>query len=116
MVRELHRAGIEVWLDVVYNHTAEMGLDFKGPGHYGMKTLAPFTYYMLQDNGETFVNHTGCGNTVNCNNPIVQDLIVDSLKYWAHEMGVDGFRFDLASILCRDTDGSPMARRRWWSA
>lgn len=110
MVRELHRAHIEVILDVVYNHTAEMALDFVGPGHYGMKTLAPFTYYILRDNGRTFVNHTGCGNTVNCNNPIVQDLIVESLRYWAHEMRVDGFRFDLASVFCRDTDGNPMER------
>lgn len=110
MVRELHRAKIEVILDVVYNHTAEMALDFVGPGHYGMKTLAPFTYYILHDDGRRFANHTGCGNTVNANNPIVQDFIVDSLRYWAHDMRVDGFRFDLASALCRDTDGNPLSR------
>lgn len=110
MVRELHRAGIEVILDVVYNHTAEMALDYVGPGHYGMKTLAPFTYYILHDGGKRFVNHSGCGNTVNSNNPIVQDMIVDSLRYWTHEMRVDGFRFDLASVLCRDTLGNPMDR------
>lgn len=110
MVRELHRAGIEVILDVVYNHTAEMGLDFLPPGHYGMKTLAPFSYYILQENGAKFVNHSGCGNTVNCNNPVVQELICDSLRYWAHTMGVDGFRFDLSSVLCRDTTGAPMER------
>lgn len=110
MVRELHRANIEVILDVVYNHTAEMALDYVGPGHYGMKTLAPFSYYILQDNGRTFVNHTGCGNTVNSNNPIVQDMIVESLRYWTHVMRVDGFRFDLASVLCRDTNGDPMDR------
>lgn len=108
MVRELHRAGIEVILDVVYNHTAEMGLDFTGRGFYGMKTLAPFSYYILRDGGKTFVNHSGCGNTVNSNNPAVQELICSSLRYWAHEMGVDGFRFDLASILCRGVDGKPL--------
>lgn len=110
MVRELHRAGIEVFLDVVYNHTAEMGLDFKGPGHYGMKTLAPFSYYILKEDGHFFVNHTGCGNTINCNNLAVQDLIVESVRYWSHEMQVDGFRFDLASVLCRGTDGEPVDR------
>jgi isoamylase len=108
MVRELHRAGIEVVLDVVYNHTAEMGVDFLPPGHYGMKTLAPFSYYLLDGGGAKFVNHSGCGNTVNCNNVAVQELICESLKYWALEMGVDGFRFDLASVLCRGTDGAPM--------
>lgn len=108
MVRELHRAGIEVLLDVVYNHTAEMGLDYTGRGFYGMKTLAPFSYYLLRDSGKTFVNHSGCGNTVNSNNPAVQELICSSLRYWAHEMGADGFRFDLASILCRGVDGEPL--------
>jgi isoamylase len=110
MVRELHRAGIEVVLDVVYNHTAEMGLDFLPPGHYGMKTLAPASYYLLEDGGRKFVNHAGCGNTVNCNNPVTMELICESVKYWALEMGVDGFRFDLASVLCRGTDGAPLAR------
>lgn len=109
MVRELHRAGIEIILDVVYNHTAEMGLDFVGRGFYGMKTLAPFSYYVLRDGGKKFVNHSGCGNTVNSNNPAVQELICSSLRYWAHEMGVDGFRFDLASILCRGVDGEPVS-------
>lgn len=109
MVRELHRAGIEVILDVVYNHTAEMGLDYVGRGFYGMKTLAPFSYYILRDGGKTFVNHSGCGNTVNANNPAIQELICSSLRYWAHDMGVDGFRFDLASILCRGVDGEPLA-------
>lgn len=109
MVRELHRVGIEVILDVVYNHTAEMGLDFVGPGFYGMKQLAPHTYYHLRDEGKTFINHSGCGNTLNCNNVIVQDLIIASLKYWCFELGVDGFRFDLASILARNsTDGEGM--------
>lgn len=108
MVRELHRAGIEVILDVVYNHTAEMGIDFVGPGFYGMKQLAPFSYYLLRDNGATFVNFTGCGNTVNCNNVAVQDLIIESLRYFAHTLGVDGFRFDLASVMTRGTDGEPM--------
>lgn len=109
MVRELHRAGIEVILDVVYNHTAEMGTDFIGPGFYGMKQLAPFSYYILHDEGKIFHNYSGCGNTLNCNNIIVQDLIIDSLRYWAHDLGVDGFRFDLASILTRGTDGSALS-------
>ncbi|PXF44807.1 Isoamylase 3, chloroplastic [Gracilariopsis chorda] len=110
MVRELHRAGIEVILDVVFNHTAEMGFDYVGRGFYGMKLLAPHTYYLWKDGGKQFVNLSGCGNTVNCNDVIVQDLICDSLRYWRHEMGVDGFRFDLASILCRGTDGQAMSR------
>lgn len=108
MVRELHRAGIEVIMDVVYNHTAEMGNDYVGRGFYGMKILAPFSYYLLRDGGKTFVNHSGCGNTMNCNNVVVQELICESLRYWAHEMGVDGFRFDLASVLCRGTGGEGM--------
>lgn len=109
MVRELHRAGIEVILDVVYNHTAEMGLDFLPPGHYGQKTLAPGTYYMLEDNGAKFVNHSGCGNTLSCNNPVTAEWIHESLRHWALTMGVDGFRFDLASILTRGTDGAALA-------
>lgn len=109
MVRELHRANMEVILDVVYNHTAEMGNDFVGPGFYGMKQLAPFSCYMLRDEGSTFVNHSGCGNTVNCNNTVVQDLIIDSLRYRTSELGVDGFRFDLASIMTRGTDGQPLS-------
>lgn len=109
MVRELHRAGIEIIMDVVYNHTAEMGLDFVGRGFYGMKQLAPFSYYLLRDNGQTFINHSGCGNTLNCNNHAVQEMIHESLRYWAHEMHVDGFRFDLASILCRGTNGEPLS-------
>lgn len=110
MVRELHRAGIEVILDVVFNHTAEMGFDYVGRGFYGMKLLAPHTYYLWKEGGTQFLNASGCGNTVNCNNVIVQDLICESLRYWRHEMGVDGFRFDLASILCRGTDGQLMER------
>lgn len=109
MVRELHRVGIEVILDVVYNHTAEMGNDFVGPGFYGMKQLAPFSYYLLRDGGSTFVNYSGCGNTMNCNNTAVQDLIINSLRYFAHTLGVDGFRFDLASILTRGTTGEPLS-------
>eukprot|EP00177_Eucheuma_denticulatum_P005480 GFKZ01009962.1.p1 GENE.GFKZ01009962.1~~GFKZ01009962.1.p1 ORF type:complete len:700 (+),score=89.95 GFKZ01009962.1:120-2219(+) len=108
MVRELHRVGIEVIMDVVYNHTAEMGFDYVGRGFYGMKTLAPFSYYIMKDGGRKFLNVSGCGNTVNCNNVAVQDLICESLRYWAVEMGVDGFRFDLASVLCRGTDGEPL--------
>jgi glycogen operon protein len=104
MVKSLHRAGIEVLLDVVYNHTAEGNAD--GPT-ISFRGLSNSTYYML-DHGE-YSNYSGCGNTLNANDPIVRRLILDSLKYWVEEMHVDGFRFDLASILTRDSHGYPMA-------
>ena len=105
LVKELHANGIEVILDVVYNHTAEGNengpiLSFKG--------LENSVYYMLAPNGE-YYNFSGCGNTVNCNTPVVRELIRDSLRYWVTEMHVDGFRFDLASILVRSHDGIPLA-------
>lgn len=103
MVRELHRNGIEVILDVVYNHTSE-GNGF-GP-HYSFKGLDKNTYYMIEENGN-FYNFSGTGNTFNCNNPIALDLILQSLRYWVTEMHVDGFRFDLATILKRDSNGAP---------
>jgi len=107
MVRELHRYRIEVFLDVVFNHTAEMGDDFLPPGFYHMKGLAKDTYYIREN--DRYHNYSGCGNTVSANNPIVSEWIHDCVRYWVHEMGVDGFRFDLASCLTRDTKGRPMA-------
>lgn len=106
LVKELHKNGIEVILDVVYNHTAEG--DENGP-IFSFKGLENPTYYMLGPNGE-YYNFTGCGNTINGNHPVVRELIKESLRYWVVEMHVDGFRFDLASILTRDHDGRPNAR------
>jgi isoamylase len=106
MVKALHRAGIEVILDVVYNHTAEgnhLGptLSFKG--------LANETYYTLQTDRSCYADYSGTGNTMNANTAVVRRLISDSLRYWVSEMHVDGFRFDLASILSRDETGTPLA-------
>jgi isoamylase len=106
MVKALHRAGIEVILDVVYNHTAEGGED--GPT-ICFRGLANDTYYILAEDKSRYADYTGCGNTLNANESIVRRLIIDSLRYWVTEMHVDGFRFDLASILSRDQDGRPMA-------
>ncbi len=102
MVRALHQAGLEIILDVVYNHTVEgnhMGptLSFRG--------IDNSIYYLLEDDKRHYKNFSGVGNTLNCNHPIVQDLIIDSLRYWVQEMHVDGFRFDLATILSRDRWG-----------
>jgi len=105
MVKALHRAGIEVILDVVYNHTAEG--DENGPV-FCFKGLANSTYYILDRETNRYANYTGTGNTLNANQPFVRRLILDSLRYWAEEMHVDGFRFDLASILSRDETGCPM--------
>ena len=99
MVKALHRAGIEVILDVVFNHTAEGGAD--GPT-LCYRGLANDFYYILEDDKSRYADYTGCGNTLNANQPIVRRLIQDSLRYWVTEMHVDGFRFDLASILSRD--------------
>ncbi len=106
MVKALHRAGIEVILDVVYNHTAEGGAD--GPT-ICFRGLANETYYILAEDKSRYADYTGCGNTLNANEPIVRRLILDSLRYWVSEMHVDGFRFDLASILSGDQQGRPMA-------
>jgi len=106
MVKALHRAGIEVILDVVFNHTAEGGAD--GPT-ICFRGLENRTYYVLEDDQAKYADYTGCGNTLNANHPIVRRLIIDSLRYWVREMHVDGFRFDLASILSRDVSGRPMA-------
>jgi len=104
MVKALHRAGIEVILDVVFNHTAEG--DHRGP-MFCYRGLANNVYYMMEGEGG-FANYSGCGNTFNTSNPIVRRLIIDSLHHWVREMHVDGFRFDLASILARDGKGRPM--------
>ncbi|MCL2528262.1 MAG: glycogen debranching protein GlgX [Defluviitaleaceae bacterium] len=105
MVRELHKAGIEVILDVVFNHTGEGNengptLSFRG--------LDNPIYYMLCDNKRYYKNYSGCGNTVNCNHPVVRAFIMRCLSYWVVEMHVDGFRFDLGSILGRDQNGNLM--------
>ena len=100
LVRELHKAGIEVILDVVYNHTAE------GNEHgytFCFRGLENSTYYMLPENEKQYYhNFSGCGNTVNAAHPVTTKFILDSLRYWVGEMHVDGFRFDLAAALCRD--------------
>jgi glycogen operon protein len=105
MVREFHKAGIEVILDVVFNHTGEG--DSRGPV-FSFRGLDNATYYMLDAQGE-YKNYSGCGNTMNCNHPQVRRLIIDCLRYWVAEMHVDGFRFDLASILGRDSNGEVLA-------
>ena len=104
LIRELHRNGIECILDVVYNHTAEG--DERGPV-ISYKGFDNQIYYLLTPEGK-YYNFSGCGNSVNCNHPVVQDLILESLRYWTTAYHVDGFRFDLASILGRNEDGSPM--------
>jgi isoamylase len=106
MVKALHRADIEVILDVVFNHTAEG--DQRGPT-LSFRGLDNDIYYILEQDRTYYSNYTGCGNTLNANNPIVRRMIVDSLRYWVEEMHVDGFRFDLASILTRDPSGHVLA-------
>ena len=105
MVKALHRAGIEVILDVVFNHTTE-------GNHLGptlcYRGLANEFYYTLQPDKSQYADFTGCGNTLNANQPIVRRMIQDSLRYWVTQMHVDGFRFDLASILSRDENGHPL--------
>jgi glycogen operon protein len=102
MVKELHKAGIEVILDIVLNHTAEgseLGpiLNFRG--------IENSVYYMLKTDRRYYSNYSGCGNTLNCNHPVVRSYILDCLRHWVVEMHVDGFRFDLASVLGRDEEG-----------
>ena len=106
MVKALHRAGIEVILDVVYNHTAEGG---EGGPMLCYRGLANETYYILEPDKSRYANYTGCGNTLSGNQAIVRRMILDSLRHWVSEMHVDGFRFDLASILSRDESGCPLA-------
>jgi len=106
MVKALHRAGIEVVLDVVFNHTAEG--DHRGPT-LSYRGFANDAYYILEQDRSRFANYSGTGNTLNANHPIVRRMILDSLRYWVGEMHVDGFRFDLASILARDSSGQLMS-------
>ncbi|MCP4194089.1 MAG: glycogen debranching enzyme, partial [Planctomycetaceae bacterium] len=106
MVKELHQAGIEVILDVVFNHTCEgnhLGptLSFKG--------LENSVYYMLEEDPRYYKNYSGCGNTINGNHPIVREMIFHCLRHWVHNYHIDGFRFDLASILSRDRSGNLVA-------
>jgi len=102
MIKALHRAGIEVILDVVFNHTAEGGHD--GPT-FSYRGLGNDCYYILRDDKSQYADYTGTGNTLNANQPIVRRMILDSLRYWVIEMHVDGFRFDLASVMSRDESG-----------
>lgn len=106
MVKQFHRAGIEVILDVVFNHTAEG--DQTGPT-LSFRGLDNFTYYIVDPANGAYHNYSGCGNTMNCNHPVVRNFVLDCLRYWVTEMHVDGFRFDLASILGRGRDGSVLA-------
>jgi len=113
MVKALHKAGIEVILDIVFNHTVEGGkydkiMSFKG--------LDNSIYYIIDSETGEYLDYTGCGNTFNCNNPVVSDFIIDVLSYWVLDMHIDGFRFDLASALNRDENGilldySPLINR-----
>jgi glycogen operon protein len=105
MIKALHRAGIEVILDVVFNHTAEGSHEGPTASFRGLDNSA---YYILEQDRSRYANYSGCGNTLNANHPIVRRLILDSLRYWVEEMHVDGFRFDLASILARDPSGHVM--------
>lgn len=106
MVKALHRAGIEVILDVVFNHTCEG--NERGPT-LAYRGLDNSTYYLLEPNRAYYSNFSGTGNTLNANHPVVRRMIVDSLRHWVQCLHVDGFRFDLASILARDERGIPMA-------
>ncbi len=104
MIKKLHSNGIEVILDVVFNHTAEGNEN--GP-YISYRGIDNRTYYLLTPEG-WYYNFSGCGNTMNCNNPVVRNMVIDCLRYWVSAYHVDGFRFDLASILTRDENGAPM--------
>jgi glycogen operon protein len=106
MVKAFHRAGIEIILDVVFNHTAEGG---RGGPTLCFRGVDNGTYYILENDRSKYANYSGTGNTLNGNNPIVRRMILDSLRYWVQEMHVDGFRFDLASVLARDSTGQALA-------
>lgn len=105
MIKLLHQNGIEVILDVVFNHTAEGSENGRTLSYRGIDNK---TYYLLKPDGSYF-NFSGCGNTMNCNNPVVRNMVIDCLRYWVAEYHIDGFRFDLASILGRDMQGRPLA-------
>ncbi len=104
LIKQFHKNGIEVILDVVFNHTAEG--NEHGP-YISFRGIDNRIYYMLTPDGY-YYNFSGCGNTVNCNHPVVRNMILDCLRYWASEYHIDGFRFDLAAILGRNQDGTPM--------
>ncbi len=104
LVRQLHKNGIEIILDVVFNHTAEG--NEQGP-YISYRGIDNNTYYLLTPEGY-YYNFSGCGNTMNCNNAVVRNCILDCLRYWVTDYHIDGFRFDLASILSRDENGAPM--------
>ena len=106
LIKEFNKNGIEVYLDVVFNHTAEGNEN--GP-FFSFKGIDNNIYYLLTPDGH-YYNFSGCGNTLNCNHPIVQQMILECLRYWVTAYRVDGFRFDLASILGRNEDGSPMSK------
>ena len=106
MVLAMHQAGIEVILDVVFNHTAEGGM---GGQTFSFRGIDNSIYYMLEEDGKRYKNYTGCGNTVNGNHPVVRDFILHCLRYWVLDMRVDGFRFDLATILARGRNGDLLA-------
>ncbi len=105
MVKAFHKAGIEVILDVVFNHTAEG--NHEGPT-FSFRGLENDAYYILEENKTFYSNYSGCGNTLKANHEIVARMIIDSLRYWVTEMHVDGFRFDLASVLARSRTGEPL--------
>lgn len=104
LIKQFHKNGIEVILDVVFNHTAEGNEN--GP-YISFRGIDNRTYYLLTPEGY-YYNFSGCGNTMNCNNPVVRNVVLDCLRYWVSSFHVDGFRFDLASILSRDKNGAPM--------
>ena len=106
MVKALHKAGIEVILDVVYNHTSEAGV--KDGVTQCFKGIENVAYYSFKKNSYEYADYTGCGNSLNANHSIVRRMIMDSLRFWVSEMHVDGFRFDLASVLARDEEGHPL--------
>lgn len=106
MVKALHRAGIEVILDVVFNHTAEGNEN--GPT-FCLRGFENKAYYLLEKDRSKYANFSGCGNTIKANHSIVRRMILDSLRYWASFMHVDGFRFDLASVMARGEEGEPLA-------
>ena len=103
MVEAFHENGIEVWLDVVYNHTSEGGMN--GPT-YSYRGIDNQSYYLLTGDRGHYRNETGCGNTLRCDHPVVRSLILESLLFWINIMKIDGFRFDLASVFTRRSDGS----------
>jgi glycogen operon protein len=104
LIKSLHSAGISVILDVVFNHTAEG--DQRGPT-ISFRGIDNKIYYMLNPDG-SYANYSGCGNTLNCNHPVVRNFVLDCLRYWVAEFHIDGFRFDLASVLGRDSNGHPL--------